>query len=612
MLLAAAATPIAMLPAAGAQGSTGDLAYQGCISGNTATGPAGSSACALIPSATAGGDNSGLDGVSGLAVSPDATSLYAGTDLDDSVARFARDPSAGALTYQSCITGRAETGPTGSAACSTNGFAISGGFNSGLNGAVTPAVSPDATSVYVAAQYDSAISRFDRDAGTGGLTWKDCITGRIRAGPGAGNSGACATIPSATTFGDGSGLYAAFAAPAISPDGKSVYLALGGDDAVARFDRDPMTGVLTYQGCITGDSTLGPGGSSACAQIGSATSGGTSSGLDYPNAVALSPDGGDLYVTSGFDSAVARFDRDATTGALTYQGCITAETQSGPAGSSACALVPTATSGAYGSGLYNPNSVAVSRDGRSLYAAGGQDSSVARFDRDVATGAISFQDCTSGDTATGPSGTDACDLTPGATSGGIGSGLWLPLGNALSPDDATLYLSSGDDAIVRFDRDTATGALSYVGCTSGDTATGSTGTDACQQIPSATSGGVASGLDIPGYPTVSRDGKSVYVSAGSDDSIVRFDREDLTAPETTITEGPPSTTGKRKAKFEFESSEPLSTFKCKLDSKRAKPCNSPKTYGDLPPGDHTFRARGTDPSGNRDPTPDKHSWRIRK
>ena len=143
MLLAAAATPIAMLPAAGAQGSTGDLAYQGCISGNTATGPAGSSACALIPSATAGGDNSGLDGVSGLAVSPDATSLYAGTDLDDSVARFARDPSAGALTYQSCITGRAETGPTGSAACSTNGFAISGGFNSGLNGAVTPAVSPD-------------------------------------------------------------------------------------------------------------------------------------------------------------------------------------------------------------------------------------------------------------------------------------------------------------------------------------------------------------------------------------------------------------------------------------------------------------------------------------
>jgi hypothetical protein len=36
----------------------------------------------------------------------------------------------------------------------------------------------------------------------------------------------------------------------VSPDGTSVYAATNGDDAVVHFNRNPLTGGLTYAGCI--------------------------------------------------------------------------------------------------------------------------------------------------------------------------------------------------------------------------------------------------------------------------------------------------------------------------------------------------------------------------
>src|SRR4030095_14871220 len=115
-------------------------------------------------------------------------------------------------------------------------------------------------------------------------------------------------------------------------------------------------------GCITGESESN---STACTAIGSATTSGADSGLDAVRSLALSPDGTSLYAISQDDDAVARFDRDSATGAITYQGCITGDTESapGPAGSGACTLIDSAASLGTNSGLDSPFAVAVSPDG---------------------------------------------------------------------------------------------------------------------------------------------------------------------------------------------------------------------------------------------------------
>ena len=108
---------------------------------------------------------------------------------------------------------------------------------------------------------------------------------------------------------------------ALSGDGKSLYTASGGDDAVARFRRNRDTGRLTYRGCISGETQSGGGGSGACSAISGASSFGENSGLDDLESVALSGDGKSLYVAAGNDAAVGRFLR-RDTGRLTYRGCI--------------------------------------------------------------------------------------------------------------------------------------------------------------------------------------------------------------------------------------------------------------------------------------------------
>ena len=85
---------------------------------------------------------------------------------------------------------------------------------------------------------------------------------------------------------------------------------------------------------------------------------------------------------------------------------------------------------------------------------------------------------------------------------------------------------------------------------------------------------------------------------------------DETPPNTKITSGPQGTTHKHKATFRFTSTEPGSTFRCKLDGKKWANCKSPRTYGNLKDGKHTFKVKATDAAGNVDPTPAKRSWRV--
>lgn len=85
---------------------------------------------------------------------------------------------------------------------------------------------------------------------------------------------------------------------------------------------------------------------------------------------------------------------------------------------------------------------------------------------------------------------------------------------------------------------------------------------------------------------------------------------DTTAPETTIGKKPKKSSGKRKVKFTFASSEPGSRFECKLDkAKKFTPCTSPLTKK-VKPGKHKLAVRAIDAAGNPDASPARWSFEV--
>ncbi len=86
---------------------------------------------------------------------------------------------------------------------------------------------------------------------------------------------------------------------------------------------------------------------------------------------------------------------------------------------------------------------------------------------------------------------------------------------------------------------------------------------------------------------------------------------DNQAPETTITNAPKPKTTKTTAKFKFKSSEPNSTFQCKLDKGAFRKCDAGKmTYKHLEPGKHKFQVKATDAAGNTDSSAAKAKFKI--
>ena len=236
------------------------------------------------------------------------------------------------------------------------------------------------------------------------------------------------------------------------------------------------TGDLTALGCVQ-DNDSGIDGCTTSVD-----------GLNGAEPVAASADLASVYVAGVLDDAIARFDRVAATGAMVARGCVD-DDDTGPEG---CAQTSP--------GLDAPRALALSPDGRSLYAATAVDDAVVRFNR-AADGALVPAGCID-DEDTGP---DACAQTA--------PGLDEARGIAVSPDGESVYaVSQTDNAIVHFSRTPATGALQFRACIDDN----DSGPDGCALDTDGLAG--ASGV------AVSHDGRSVYVGALSDHAVVAFAR----------------------------------------------------------------------------------------
>jgi sugar lactone lactonase YvrE len=419
-----------------AQAAPGDLSFAQCIDDNDV------GAEAACP---------GVDGLSvahDVAVSPDGTSVYVVSDQDDAIVHFSRDTTTGALAFIHCFD---DTAFGSEAACPGV---------PGLQQAQAVAVSPDGKSVYVASFGDRAVVRFDRNLATGALTFAQCLDDN--------DNGGKAACPGVDGLDEVNGL-------AVSPDGKSLY-AIG--EALVRFARNTTTGALTFAQCID-DNDDNP--EPSCAGV----DGGGG------EAVVASPDGKSVY-TSGGDEAVVRFDRNATTGALSFAQCI----DDNDTGDEAACPGVNGLSGFL-------RGLAVSADGTSLYVASSGDDAVVNFAR-APTGALTFQQCLD-DNDTG--GEAAC---PGI------DGLQDARALAVAPDGSALYLVSfTDGALVRFTR-AASGALTFAQCLDDDALSFEA---ACPPVPA---------LALATSVATSADGASIYTTA--DDAISLFAREAVPPP----------------------------------------------------------------------------------
>jgi DNA-binding beta-propeller fold protein YncE len=301
----------------------------GCISQNAVDGEGGP--CV---------DGFGMWGANWAAISPDGTSVYVASFISSAITVFDRAAD-GTLTQKA-----------GTAGCiSQNGSDNQGATcvaGRGLNSALRVTVSPDGTTVYVAAQFSNAVAIFDR-AADGTLTQK------------AGAAG-CVSQTGSDGCADGSGLVGADMV-AVSPDGTSAYVAsheLPG--AIAVFDR-AADGTLTQKAgtaaCISDD------GSDGCAD---------GRALRGAYHVTVSPDGKSVYAityfASGFGASVVIFDR-AADGSLTQK-----------AGLAGC-ISDGGTNGQCTDGhrLASQAAVTVSPDGASVYVASDGDSAITSFDR---------------------------------------------------------------------------------------------------------------------------------------------------------------------------------------------------------------------------------------
>jgi DNA-binding beta-propeller fold protein YncE len=285
----------------------------------------------------------------------------------------------------------------------------------------------------------------------------------------------------------------------VSPDGKHVYataFASGGGSVVAA-SRNPANGQLTFiDDYLEADPEI--------------------EGIGGAEAIAISPDGKNVYV-AGFDTdSIARFDRNATTGELN--------------------MVEAYVDGNAGiTNLGGAMDVAVSPDGLSVYATGFDEDGLVVFGRNQANGALTFLDAEI-DGANGVDGLDEVravqiapdgknvytiseqdsDVTTFTRFPGTGTLAFLETDQtnpgttgsrelAISPDNANVYVAADvGKAVSEWDRSPANGALTAGGV--------------------LVEGPAIPDLGDPAGIQVAPDGNQVYVTSDAGDALLTLDR----------------------------------------------------------------------------------------
>lgn len=306
----------------------------------------------------------GLDKPQWVTVSPDNKNVYVASLEDGAVSVFSRDPGTGRLTFvemEDVSAGVAGVDGTRAVAVSpdnkhvyvtgtdnasqvdavavfsrdtnTGSLALTEAHHNGTNGVegldniTAVAVSPDNNSVYVTSDQGSGAVIFNRNPDSGGLSFVEAVPNEA----------------------SGLGRLAGAQVLMVSPDSKNVYVTSRRGDIVVVFSRNPDTGALTHMETLKR----------------------TATDLDGAHAVTVSPDGQHVYVTADNTDRLLTFARDSGTGALTHVTTLNDNTDGVD-------------------GLENAVSAAFSPDGRYIYVAGLDDDSVSVFNRDSATGILTF------------------------------------------------------------------------------------------------------------------------------------------------------------------------------------------------------------------------------
>lgn len=187
--------------------------------------------------------------------------------------------------------------------------------------------SPDEKFVYISTYYHNTIECYSRNEVTGKLTYSN----RIEINPNQN----WFYIPMNLCM---------------SSSGNNLYVI--SDDAISVFDRNALTGLLTF------------------VQMLSDEKGGITT-LSGANTVDISPDGKYAYVTSTGDSCISLFKRDTTTGVLSYAGMIHSDGNNYKV-------------------LKRPNNIFIAKNGKYAIVASSGEGAIAWFTRNPITGALSF------------------------------------------------------------------------------------------------------------------------------------------------------------------------------------------------------------------------------
>ncbi|HEX5609026.1 MAG TPA: hypothetical protein VFX45_02920 [Solirubrobacterales bacterium] len=414
---------VAVAVAAGrgtAKSQHGALKFRGCVSELPGGG------CAPLAAGS-------LTGTAGIAVSPDGRSVYATSYGGDSVTAFARS-GGGKLVFQGCVAA------AGAAGCQA-------APGEALRGASGIAVSPGGGDVYVASGVGSAVTRLAR--GTDGqVSFGSCSSDRPSSG--------CAPL--------GFGVLAGVTGIAVGPGGADLYVTSTDAAAVSHLVRNAGGG-LEMRDCISAGEVPG------CRKTRRNYLGGV-------DAIAISPDGREVYVASYASGALVRFHRTGS-GALRFRGCIS------DAGNDGCRPLPSGSlSGATG--------IAISPTGHDVYVAS-QVGVVTRLHPHGRRG-FEFVSCLAAKRLKG------C---------GRGPGLAQATGIALSPNGADLYVTSQSANAIAHLRPGTRGAIVPADCLAARASRG------CRKIaPGALRGAYA--------VAVSPDGRSVYTTASRSRSVAAF------------------------------------------------------------------------------------------